>query len=100
MTCRNFFCVGVVTGLLVAGFNPHARATAFMDGDFTTYVQADWGDTATPTNAAGLLENNYNFVYASTGGVLEVGIPGTNGFSTVFSGATKLLAYLDRKSVV
>ncbi len=86
--------IGVVTGLLIAVFNRPALASNFKDGDFTTYVQADWGDDPTVSPEAALLENNYDTVYASTGGVLEVGISGTNGFSTVFTGASELLSYL------
>ena len=93
MTCRNLI-IGVLTGLLVAVFNHKAQATNFTNGDFTTYVQADWGDVPTPTNGAWVLENNYDTVYASTGGVLEMGIGGASGFSMVFTGASELLSYL------
>jgi hypothetical protein len=93
MTCRNLI-IGVLTGLLVAVFNHKTQATNFTNGDFTTYVQADWGDVPTPTNGAWVLENNYDTVYASTGGVLEMGIGGASGFSMVFTGASELLSYL------
>lgn len=39
-----------------------------------TYRQSSWGEDPTPTNAAELLQANYNTVYASTFGVVEVGI--------------------------
>jgi hypothetical protein len=93
MTCRHLIIV-VVTGLLVPGFNPNALASSFKDGDFTSYAQSEWGDTPNTFNAAWLLQENYNTVYASTSGTLEVGIAGANGFSMVFTGAPELLSYL------
>jgi hypothetical protein len=97
MSFRHSIFVGAVTGLLVAVFNHNALATNLKNGDFTTHVQADWGDTPNPmipNNAASLLENNYDTVYASTYGTLEVGLLGPTGFSMVFSGAPELLYYL------
>src|SRR5207253_2878887 len=66
------------------------------NGDETTFIQATWGDG---TSAAGiLLVNNFNTVYLSTFGALEVGIPGTSGFSMTFSGAPAVIAYLPQIS--
>ena len=76
MTWCNLIIV-VVAGFLVAVFDHNAQASTFTNGDFTTYVQADWGDSES-FPAPTLLTANYNTVYASTAGVLEVGIPGTN----------------------
>ena len=59
-----------------------------------TYPQAAWGDTPTATNAAGLLSSDFSTVYAATFGTLEVGIPGTAGFSIVFTDVIALLDYL------
>jgi hypothetical protein len=97
MTFHHSILVGVVTGFLISGFDHHALATNFTNGDFTTHVQVDWGDTPNTfpqTNAAWLLQENYDSVYASTSGTLEIGIPGTSGFSEVFTGAAELLDYL------
>jgi hypothetical protein len=44
--------------------------------------------------AAVLLQDNYNTVYEATGGVLEVGIHGTGGFSIEFTDSSDVLAYL------
>src|SRR5271170_3756166 len=89
---RHVIIVGVVAWLLVAGFHNNARATTFTNGDFTTYNQVDWGDEGNGTPGVVLVENYYDSVYASSGGILEVGIHGTNGFSLVFTDGTALLS--------
>ena len=69
-----------------------ALGCGWHDGDMTTFVQNFWGDIPTPGNAAQLLLDNYNSVYASTNDVFEVGSP--SGFTSVFGDAFALLAYL------
>lgn len=54
----------------------------------TTYDRGDWGGDAT---AEGVLTTNDNSVYASTFGVVEIGIPGTAGYSTEFTDALRAL---------
>jgi hypothetical protein len=71
-----------------------ASATVWQDGDVITYDQTSWGGDPNPTNAAGLLLANYDTVYASTFGELEVGIPGATGFSIVFTNPLAVLTYL------
>jgi hypothetical protein len=61
------------------------------NGDLVTYVQGYWSDDPTPS---GLLNDNYISVYGATSGLFEVGIPGTAGFSMMFTGSLELLAYL------
>lgn len=75
------------------GCTPGAPGCGWEDGDLTTYGQTNWGATPAPGNAAALLVANYNSVYASTFGVVRVGLPGT-GFSMTFTGSTAVLAYL------
>jgi hypothetical protein len=94
ISLRNRIVVGVVAGLLGAGFHNTAQADNFTNGNFITYIQEEWGDNPTPTNAAGLLSANYDSVYASTLGAVEVGLTGAEGFSIVFTDAPYLLAYL------
>jgi hypothetical protein len=55
----------------------------WTDGDLVTYPQIGWsaGGIA-PT----ILTSNYGTVYASTFGVLEIGIAGSSGSSIQFSG--------------
>jgi hypothetical protein len=77
-----------------AACTPGAPGCGWSDGDLVTDSQDAWGSNPTPTNAAGLLLTNYDAVYASTFGVVEVGIPGTAGFSIRFSNANDLLGYL------
>ena len=94
MSYRNLLAMGLLNALLCAGFNNNALGGSFTNGDFITYDQADWGDTTDLKIAAALVSDNYDTVYASSSGLFEVGIPGTAGFSMVFSGAPELLAYL------
>jgi hypothetical protein len=64
----------------------------FTNGEFVTYTQDTWGSA---NSAAGqILSANYDALYASTFGALEVGIPGTSGFSMTFTSPTAVLAYL------
>jgi hypothetical protein len=74
---------------LVAGACPGSGG--WNDGDFVTYGQGSWTDQPPAT---ALLLTHYGPVYASTNNVFQVGIPGTAGFSMLFSGSDALLAYL------
>jgi hypothetical protein len=68
------------------------------EGDLTTYDQNFWGD---PTaSAASILEADYNTVYASTLGLVEVGIPGAAGFSMQFTSASNVIDYLPSTGAV
>jgi hypothetical protein len=68
-----------------------ARADTWSAGSVVTYDQSDWGD---PTNIAGmLLDNKFDSIYASAGGVFEIGST-TPGFFMVFTGAVNLEAFL------
>jgi hypothetical protein len=89
MTCRHFILVGVVAGLLLAGFHTNALAYTFTNGDFTTYGQIDWADIPV---AAALLQNNYTAIFASTSDVFELGSP--TGFTMAFTSPTALAEYL------
>jgi hypothetical protein len=83
----------LLAGLLLAGSNPNALASTFAPGDFTTYGQVDWVDGNEDTPAAPvLLQANYNTIFASTAGVLEVGDPA--GFTMEFFSASAMAAYL------
>lgn len=76
---------------LVIGACP---AAGWQDGDVITYGQDTWGEVPTPTNPAGLLFVNFDAVYVSRGGLLEIGIPGATGFSARFHNASSLLSFL------
>jgi hypothetical protein len=75
-------------------------ASAWQNGDLTTYQQTEWGDTPNGTNPASLLNNNYDSVYSATGGVFEIGISGSGGFSIQFTNASNLLAYLPASGTI
>ena len=71
---------------------PGTVGCGWKEGDMLTFTQSAWGD---PASAAGaVLAANYNSVYRATGGVLEVGIAGSGGFSMTFTVADAVLFYL------
>jgi hypothetical protein len=70
-----------------------ADATTFSDGEFVTWSEVAWGGDPAPGNASFLLEMNFNSVFAPSD-LLEVGIPGTAGFSMIFDSADAVINYL------
>jgi hypothetical protein len=76
--------------LLAATTMNQAVAFEWHDGDIVTYDQGTWGD---PTSAAGMLLDG-NFITVFGGGVFEVGIHGTAGFSNQFTTSSAILTYL------
>lgn len=85
--------------LLVLALAPSARAAIIPQaGDFSTVTQVRWGDPGSAP--AQLLVAHYDFVYGSTGGVLELGIPGPTGFSILFTGASPLINFLPTANAV
>jgi len=73
-----------------------ARADSWSAGAVVTYDQSDWGDQ---TNVAGMLmDDKFDSIYASAGGIFEIGST-TPGNFMVFTGATSLLAYLPTSGV-
>jgi hypothetical protein len=70
---------------------PGAPGCGWEEGDAVSYNQINWGD---PVSTAGVsLANNYDPVYFTTGGNLEVGLPSAAGFSMIFTDAGSVLAY-------
>lgn len=87
--------VAAMAILFTTAFNNNVLAAPiFADGDVITHSQSIWGDSPTPGSAAGLLLASYNAVYASTFGMMEIGLSGTSGFSITFSNPNDLLTYL------
>ena len=82
------------TGVNLTACDTQTIAPEWQDGDVVTYPQGSWGGNPTATNAAGLLLASYNAVYASTFGMMEIGLSGTAGFSITFSNPNDLLTYL------
>ncbi len=72
----------------------HLKRPVWKDGDFVTYSQDSWGGDPAQSPAATLLQANYSSVYASTGGLLEVGVPGAGGYSMIWTNVSDLLTYL------
>jgi hypothetical protein len=73
---------------------PPGHATTFTDGEFVTWSQGVWGDEPAPGNISFSLELNFDSVFASSRGLLEVGTPGPAGFSMIFDGADPIITYL------
>jgi hypothetical protein len=76
-----------------------SRAASFTPGEFVTYDQFDLGTDSRlgePNNpeAAALLEDNFNSVFAPFGELLQVGVPGPAGYSMIFDSADAVIAYL------
>jgi hypothetical protein len=88
------FLVGVTATLVLAA---PALAQTFLPGDFCTYTQGGWGAVPHGNNPGTILHNNFSTVF---GGFVEVGIPGSTGFSMQFldtmaiTGADAITAYL------
>ena len=94
MSFRNLIATGLLNALLWAGFSGKALGVSFTNGDFFTYGQQDWGSATSGTTAPLILVANYNTVYASSGGALQVGNVVPGGFSMIFTGASELQTYL------
>jgi PEP-CTERM motif len=84
-------------GILSAAAAP-SRAATFTAGEFVTYDQSDFGTSSRfglyNPQAAALLENNFDTVYAPFEDLLQVGIPGPAGYSIIFDSPDAVLAYL------
>jgi hypothetical protein len=59
---------------------------------FCGYTQGGWGADPSGNNPATILLNNFGFVYKN--GFVEVGIPGSGGFSIKLTSAAAINAYL------
>jgi hypothetical protein len=63
----------------------------WKDGDLITYNQASWSGSPT---ASSILASNYFTIYAATSGILEIGIPGTAGYSIRFTNPDAITHYV------
>jgi hypothetical protein len=91
MPSRKPLATAAVLVLLCLVWNHNALGAIFQPGDFITYSQQSWGE---PTDPGGMtIIAHYDSVYASTAGQIEIGIPGTSGFSIIFTGRDPVLAY-------
>jgi hypothetical protein len=71
---------------------PSNDALAWAPGDIIGHIQSAWGDAGQPAGA--LLMAHYDNVYAATFGLFEIGIPGSTGFTIIFTDRTYLVQYL------
>jgi len=99
-TDNNTFDLPTRTATIVLEANESVVCT-FVDGwehgDVFAFSQVEWG--ASGGTAANVLLANYFDVYASTQGLIELGIPGTAGFSILFTGSLEVLDYLPAAGV-
>ncbi len=91
---RGFITRSVMTTLVLAAMLDGRALAVWQDGDFITHAQDVWGDFPIGSNPSQLLQLHFNNVYAATSASLEVGIPGSSGYSMLFTGATEVLTYL------
>lgn len=71
---------------------PGTAGCGWQAGHLVTFSQVQWGTTG--TTAANLLSSSFGPLYVSSGGVLEVGIPGSGGQSIRFTGGAAVVTYL------
>ena len=94
-TGNNTFDLATRTATIALEANESAVCT-FVDGwkfgDVFVFSQRDWGTAGGA--AAQLLQDNYFEVYASTQGIIELGVPGAAGFSNRFSNPSSIVDYL------
>jgi hypothetical protein len=94
---RNFARALLLTFALTLACAGAAKADAFSTGQFETNTQGGWGSGG---SAASLLGADYNTVYASTNGVLIVGVENiTTQYSMTFTNAGAVLDYLPATGV-
>lgn len=60
-------------------------------GELFSYSQGYWGGA---TVEARVLLDNFNLIYFSSGGALEVGIPGTGGNSIRLTNSSAVISFL------
>lgn len=67
-----------------------------QSGELITYNQTQWGDPASA--AAALLASRFADVYPAV--EVETGVPGSTGYSTLFTSSTAIIAYLPSAGLV
>jgi hypothetical protein len=90
-----FLLSSIAALALFASAQPPALAqSSFTDNEFVTWSQVAWGDDPTSGDISGLLEKDFNSIFASTNGLMQIGIPGTAGRSIIFDSADAIITYL------
>jgi hypothetical protein len=70
------------------------QGCGWHDNDIVTWSQVAWGGTPAPGNISNELENNFDNVFGADGDLMEIGIPGSSGYSIIFDSADAIIAYL------
>lgn len=81
----------VVTNVSIVNLPPGLQPVGAQTGNWATYTQGGWGAVPAGNNPGALLAQNYDSAYPFG---LEVGVPGPQGSSLVFSSAAAVAAYL------
>ncbi len=79
--------------LMASVQSPAFAQSTFSDNEFVTWSQVAWGDDPTSGDISGLLEKQFNSVFASTNGLMQIGIPGAAGHSIIFDSADAIITY-------
>jgi hypothetical protein len=88
--------MGVFAMLIAALPHQQVRADTFQTGEFVSYsfIPLASRDGVTPNSQAGAsLEQNFDSVFASTGGLMEIGIPGSAGNSIIFDNGPAVVTF-------
>lgn len=81
----------VTTNVSVVSLPPGLQTVGAQAGNWATFTQGGWGAPPAGNNAGALLARNYDSAYPFG---LEVGVPGSQGNSLVFSSSAAVAAYL------
>jgi hypothetical protein len=68
---------------------PGTQGCGWHDNDIVTWSQIAWGG-----GESGLLESDFDTVFAPESDLMEIGIPGAAGFSIIWDDPTKLVSFL------
>lgn len=77
-----------VLGMVIGSMTSPAMAQTFQNNDFITWSQIGW------SNQGSELGQDFNTVFASTGDLMEIGIPGSAGNSIIFDDPKYVVAFL------
>ncbi len=73
---------------------PGTQGCGWHDNDIVTWSQVSWGAPPTAGNISGELEADFDSVFAPESDLMEIGIPGSAGFSIIFDDPDDLIAFL------
>jgi len=95
--CGNIFATRTVVYSWTSDTTPPVlvcpgNVTNVVMAKYCSYTQGGWGAPPSGGNPGMILSNNFTKVYP--GGVVEIGIPGSGGYSLKFTSANAITVYL------